>query len=415
MMILGFVLLGVGIIAAIVGLMQRMKMTKILAAPFKRTGEVAAQQHAAGPKELISAQGNIVPGQVLTAPCSGQQCLYYEIKVEQKWEKQVRTENGMKKQTGTNTAHNEKQGCVFGIDDGSGPVLVSAVEGVDAKLQKAFDQKNSGSHGHLAFGGYSVHISPVTGEGYGTGTRCIEKILPAQGQMFAMGHLAGGQIQKPEGMMGKLMLSGQGRDALVGATKRNMMIGFIAGGLMVPTGGVLAAISDPPEAAVDHCEGMTDDPAEACVGRMYDTDGKHYSWTVAEAGTYKFAAVGTGTDEMMRLWPSIEVTNAGGETVLAITGTAGAPAEGEFVAEAGTYDVFITDTDAGWLEGLEGGAGFRLDIDLTSAAAPAAEGGEAAPAEGGEAAPAEGGEAAPAEGGEAAPAEGGEAAPGGPQ
>ena len=360
--------------AAIAGFTQQRKMKRLLDADHKKTGELTAQQHGTGPKALYSAEGKVVPGQVLTAPCSGQQCVYYEIKVEQKWEKQVRTENGMKKQTGTTTAHSEKQGCVFAIDDGSGPVAVNALEGVSAKMEKAFDQKNSAPHGHISFGNYSCHIGPVTGEGYGTGTRCIETIVPASGDMFAMGKLAGGQLAKPDGMMGKLLLSNKGRDSLIGATKRNMMIGYVSGALLLPGGGVTAAVSDPPEPSIDYCENMTDAlDEEPCNGRLYDTDGATYSWTVATAGTYKFSAVGTGTDEIMRLWPSIEVTTASGDVVLAITGTSGAPAEGEITVEPGDYSIFITDTDAGWLEGLQGGAGFRLEIDKVG-------GGDAAPA-----------------------------------
>ena len=110
-MILGFVLLALAIGAVVVGLLQRRKLGQIVSTPFKST----AQALAAGGD--VSCEGDVRSEQPLTAPCSGRPCLYYEVEVKQRWEKQVATENGTQKKTGSVKAHQASAGSVFEVDD----------------------------------------------------------------------------------------------------------------------------------------------------------------------------------------------------------------------------------------------------------------------------------------------------------
>ena len=87
MQYLGFLLLGLGVIGLVFGVLQQLKKKKILAAPFKKTGEIAANPQAGDAKGNISTEGTVRVQQPLVAPCSGKPCVYYEIKVERMWEK----------------------------------------------------------------------------------------------------------------------------------------------------------------------------------------------------------------------------------------------------------------------------------------------------------------------------------------
>jgi hypothetical protein len=359
-MYLGFFLLAAAVAAVIIGFLQRSKMNRILAAPFKSTGQVVGAADAQG---NISCQGTIQPAQQLIAPCSGQPCIYYEIEIKQEWEKHVATEDGTKKQTGSDSAHSVKTGSMFYVNDGSGPIGVNATDGVDAKLKESFSEKKSYGWGDISFGGFNAHINrPSDSDKHAVATKCVEKILPATGDLFVLGKLEGNVITKRDGMLGKLMLAAEGRDGLLGSTKRNMIIGFVAAGIMLPSGAAMAIFGEAPEAAADTCVAMKDDIEAPCLGRMYGSDDVTYTWEVTEEADYKLSAVGTGKDTNMRLWPDVEVKKDG-ETVFSMAAPDGKPIEGKHHFEVGTYSIVINDTHYGWAENLEGGAGFSLEID----------------------------------------------------
>ena len=84
------------------------------------------------------------------------------------------------------------------------------------------------------FGQFHTHVPHASGDKHGHGVKVIEKIVPVQGGMFVMGQLANQAITKPKGMLGSLRASRKGRAALLGATKRNSIIGFVAGRPLLP-------------------------------------------------------------------------------------------------------------------------------------------------------------------------------------
>ena len=359
MMYVGFLLLAVAVAAVVVGFLQRGKMKAILSAPFKSTGQALVSADAKG---QVSFQGTVQPSQQLFAPCSGQPCLYYEIEIKQDWEKHVQTEDGSKTQKGTDTAHQEKVGSMFYVNDGSGPVAVNATESVDAKLETSFDEKKSYGWGDISYGNYTKHVNrPSDGDKHAVGTRCIEKILPAQGELFVLGKVEGNAVTKRDGMLGKLMLARDGRDGLLGSTKRNMIIGFAAAAVLLPAGGAMAIFGDAPKAAADTCVAMENDIEEPCVGRVHDED-VSLEWKVTEEADYKFTAIGTGKDESMRLWPAITVTK-GDETVCSLDDSGPDGVKGACHFEPGSYTISINDTSEGHAAKLSGGAGFELEID----------------------------------------------------
>lgn len=364
MMYVGFVVLALSVIAAIAGFMQRRKLGIIIATPFKKTAEAGAST------DVVSCEGNVQASQPLTAPCSGRPCIYYEIEVKQSWEKQVATENGMKKKTGTNTAHKAKAGSTFALDDGSGPVNVKVEDSIDGTFEQSFEGKGAGA-GYMTFGQYQVNIGHPS-EGHATGTKCVEKIIPTDGRLFVLGKVDNHTIQKRDGMLGNIMLSTKGRDHLMGSSKRNMIMAFVAAGLMLPVGGAMAAFGDAP-ASVAGCDTITNSLGPACQGRLHGRTDVVMTWTVTEPGAYRFQSVGTGTDVNMRLWPAITVVDASNTPVFTASGVGGAMIDQTSgPIAAGTYTIRVNDTSSGYAAGLEGGAGFSFDVDLVPGTAPAA-------------------------------------------
>ena len=124
MQYLGFVLVFLALVALIVGLLQHLKGKKILAAPFRKTGEVASNPAVADAQGIVSVEGAIEAQQPAIAPCSGKPCVYYEIELIQEWEKHVVTEDGHKTEKGKDTIQTVKTGAVFFLNDGSGPIAV---------------------------------------------------------------------------------------------------------------------------------------------------------------------------------------------------------------------------------------------------------------------------------------------------
>ena len=365
MQYLGFFLVALAVVGLVIGLLQRSKMKKILAAPFKKTGEIASNPQAGDAKGTVSTEGAIQVQQPLIAPCSGKPCIYYEIKVERNWEKQVNTENGVKTEKGWSTVSTSEQGSQVYVNDGSGPVCVDAREKVDTDLTKSFEQMQNVSYGDLVFGQYSVHVPYHGGDERTVGIRAIEKILPAEGNVFVMGKLAGGAITKQDGMLGKVLISTKGRDKLVGSTKRNSILGFVAGGLFF-AGGVPMSIFG--EAPKDTCANMTNALTEGvCSARVTDNAGKTHEWKVTKEGVYKITVTATGSNAMMKLWPKVQVSKDG-KDIGEDGSESGESAKVIANFEKGTYKIKVADVSASHVGKLKGGAGYNLDIKLASEA-----------------------------------------------
>lgn len=382
MQYVGFALLGCAVIGIIIGFLQRMKMTSILAAPFKKTGEIAANPGVADEKGNISAEGAVSAEPALVAPCSEKNCVYYEVKAERLWERKVQTENGTKTEKGKDSLESEWRGQTFRLDDGSGPITVDAREKVDGDFEKSYSQTKSASFGTVKFGKYEVNVSSSSGDKKTTGVKVTETLIPAEGNLFVMGKLEDGAIKKKDGMMGKLLLSTRGRDKLVGATKRNMIIAFVVGGLAIAPGAYFSITGKPP---VDNCANLSNSMTTLCTGRISTQQGATHAWTVTQPGAYVFTVQGTGTDANNRLWPQVVVTDQAGQVAMSAAQGNGLPVQSAANFAAGTYSIHITDAAvADWGERMKGGVGYSLDIKAAGGAPagelPAAASAAAAPA-----------------------------------
>jgi len=366
---LGFFLVFLALVGLVFGLLQHLKGKKILAAPFKKTGEIAQNPGVADAKGIVSCEGGVSAQQPAFAPCSGTPCVYFEIEVIQEWSKHVITEDGSKTEKGKDTIQTVKSGAVFFVDDGSGPVAIDPRQGMDVELDKSFEQEQNVSYGDVQFGQFHTHVPHASGDKHGHGVKVIEKIVPVQGGMFVLGQLANQTITKPQGMLGSLRASRKGRAALLGATKRNAIIGFVAGGLFVLPGTGLAIFADPPTptAAGEGACNILDQskPSEWCSGKIYNDDGSNVSLTVTQAGTFEITG-GPPRGKKIPVIAAIGVKDESGKTLVA-----DAHEHASLDLQPGKYTINIKDSIAGDAAHFKGGFSYELMVKRTALLASA--------------------------------------------
>jgi hypothetical protein len=378
MNILGWFLALFGVAGLVVGLLQMLKGKKLNSVPFRRPSEIGQLgPGAADAKGMVSTEGAVAPaGETLIAPMSGKPCLAYEISVKRKWEKSERTEKGTETRKGSDTLHDEYRGGMFSIGDGAGNVLVDASKRPDASFEKSHSSDmNVGLlgmiPGTLQFGHFQMNTPAILSlDSRTVGFEGVEKIVPVSQTMYALGKVTPGQygptIATPEGIgTGKLILSTKGRASLVSSTKRNMILGYALGGVLFVGGAGLGLFGPKAEMGASTACQSTFSDAVACDGRMYDADGKDFTWTVSTAGEY------TITVEQPKVkYPidaTLTLTNAAGEKIAYNDGgSPGAPAVVTQKLEPGTYTLNVRDFAH---DKVKGGYGFHLAIVKTEAPA----------------------------------------------
>jgi hypothetical protein len=363
MQYLGFFLLVVAVVGVIVGLLQRSKGQKLADAPFVKTGEAASNPQAANAKGSISVEGQIACQQPLRGPQSGQPCIYFEYKLEEEHTKSKLTERGTETTKEWRVVSEQKQGTAFTIDDGSGPVWVQIADKVDADLQTSFSGMPGtgagGSVGGLAAGLAVAALS-------GGRLRATEKIIPAQGKLFALGKHEQGRIVRHDGMMGSLILSPKGREGLMGATKRNMIIGFVLAGVGVVAGLPMAIFGKPP--VTDECpsDGFADLNEKGCKGHIYDDSGLTLKWTVTKEGDYQVDV--TQPNVKYPIWPRLTLSDSSGKQIGQAKGLGkGENADLPEHLKAGTYNINVRDDQDGYAAPFKEGGGLSFWLDVKSA------------------------------------------------
>jgi hypothetical protein len=365
MQYLGFFLLVVAVVGVVIALLQRAKGQKLAAAPFVKTGEASSNPQAADAKGSISVEGQIVCQQPLRGPQSGQPCIYFEYKLEEEHTKSKLTERGTETTKEWRVVSEQKQGTAFTLDDGSGPVWVQIADKVDGDLTQSFSGMPGtgagGSVGGLAAG---LAVAALTGGRL----RATERIIPAQGKLFALGKHEQGRIVRHDGMMGTLILSPKGREGLMGATKRNMIIGFVLAGVGVVAGVPMAIFGSPP--VTDECPstGFTDVQAKACRGHISDDSGLTLDWKVTKDGDYVVNV--TQPNVKYPIWPRLTLTTDTGKQV----GQAKGLGKGENAnlpehLTAGSYKINVRDDVDGYAAPFKQGGGLSFWVDIQTAPA----------------------------------------------
>ena len=368
---MGVLLLIVGGIVSAFGLFQHFKGKRILAAPFKKTGELAKNPTSSDPKGAMSTEGKVVaPAQQVLSPCSKKPCLAYEVKIERLWEKVETTQDGTKTVKGSDTLDTLKGGSIFGVDDGSGAVLIDVTKGGDFDNFKEGFKKELNGRGwasHIQFGELSYDVPVVSdSEKYTIGFKATEKFVPVEGSLFVLGKLEGASIVKPGWR--SLMTSSKGRDGLLGSIQKRKKFSFIGGGvssvLAIP--GFLFGPTVDTSGPSMFCESKLTDTREKCSDTVRDTAGEKYEWTVTKAGEYQLTVF--APKKKVAFDPELIIENAAGEVLADTEGGVGGDAVAKLHVEAGTYNVTVKPGDDYMVKG-----GFSFDFEISGgpAAAPA--------------------------------------------
>jgi len=360
--VLGYVLVVVGLLLGVGGLLKFMKAKKLLAAPFKKTGEIGTLGQSPDPKGLISTEGNVVVQQPIQAPCSGQPCIYYEIEVTRLWEKSELTENGTKTSKGSTKVFSQEVGGVFYLDDGSGPATIDAREKAAADdagkdLVQSFEQVQNAAAGDVYFGQFRASI-PYDSNVVTTGIKCVERVMSPDGTAFVIGRLNQGAITPQDGMLGKITISRRGREALVGGAKKMATILFAAAGVFALPGIVISITGEASAPSVDACALTNETADKACTGRISSNAGDTKTWTVTQPGKYAITVRGTGKSSTWKLWPEVDVT-MGAQKVAHKSSTETLTTTA--CVSAGTYSIAIKDTSDASSK-VKGGQGYELTI-----------------------------------------------------
>ena len=364
----GILVLLFTVVPGLIALLQFRKMKKILAAPFRKTAEVAANPASADAKGLVSCEGAIVaPQQPLVAPVSGRPCLAYKVELRQNWHRFVRTENGMKRENGSSNITTQKIGSVFYVNDGSGHVAVDATKGIDTDYEQSAKQVQGVAWGDVQFGNFRWSVSSPGGDKSADSVECIESIVRPDGSAYVMGKLVNGGITQESGLLGNLLMSRKGRTALVGSTKRNSIIGAVFAGLCIVSGAPMAIFGEdpPPSAHKDPCEIVDQsEPGKLCTGKITNDDGKTLSFKVTQPGTFQIHAHAPSGIKIP-LDPVVTVKNESGKEMLNHEGDE--PVEVELTP--GTYSLNVRDEVKGAPSAFQGGFSFELEVKKTAGAA----------------------------------------------
>ncbi len=285
MSILGWFLAVFGVAGLVFALRMLLKAKKMQAVPFRTPAEIAAQgASAADAKGLVSTEGSTSPIEQLIAPMSGEPCLAYEVKIERKWEKEVITERGTEKKTGSEKIFEQFKGSVFKIGEA---VQVDATKRPDADFEKTHSSTVRVGlmiPGMLEFGKLQVNTPSLSREARTVSFIGTETILKP-GNLYALGALQGSTITEPPGLLGgKLTLSSKGRAKLLSATKRNMILGWSIGGLLA-VGGTTLGIFGPAPKPANTCKDFSG--TIACNGKITSSFGTDLTWNVPADGIYQ--------------------------------------------------------------------------------------------------------------------------------
>ncbi len=365
---MGVLLLIVGLAVLGFGLFNMMAAKRVLAAPFKKTGELAKNPVSEDPKGAMSTQGKVIPpAQQLLSPASKQPCLAYELKIERLYEKTETTQDGTKTVKGTETLDTIKGGAVFGLDDGSGAFNVDVSKGADFdNMKEGFKKEINGHSGssHITFGEYTYDVPAIgSDKGWTIGFKATEKYVPVEGELFVLGKLEGNSLVKPGWR--SMMTSAKGREGLLGSLEKKKKFSFIGGGvatvLAIPL--MIFGPKADPNAAGASCPSEMTDVRLRCSSQVDESD--LYTWNVTKAGKYELTVFAPA--KKVAFDPGLLITDSSGTELAQVAGGVGNNAVASVDVQPGTYKVKVYLADG---FKVKGGYSYEMEIASVGGAAP---------------------------------------------
>ena len=322
MQYLGFFLVFLALVALLFGLLQHLKGKKILAAPFSKTGEIAQNPASPTRRASSSCEGAVQAQQPAIAPCSGTPCVYFEVEVVQRLdEARHRPRTARRPRRARTRSRRSSPAPCSSSTTAPVPSRSTRARAWTSSSTRASSRQQNVSHGDVMFGQFHTHVPHAGGDKHGSGVKVIEKIVPVAGR-----HVRHGSAREPDASRSRracsvtLRASRKGRAALLGATKRNSMIGFIAGGLMVLPGAGLSIFADRPSrsrrAKARATSSISRSRTSGAAARSTDDDGSNVPLTVTQAGTFEING-GPPRGKKIPVIASIGVKDEAGKSLVA--------------------------------------------------------------------------------------------------
>lgn len=373
---MGILVLVIGLAVLGFGIFQHMKGKRILAAPFKGTGDLAKSPVSDDPKGAMSTEGKVVPpAETFFSPASKTPCLAYELKIERLYEKTETTQDGTKTVKGSETLTTVTGGAIVGLDDGSGVFHVDFSKGADFdNMKDGFKKELNGHSGssHIVFGEYGYDVPVIGGDkGWTTGFKATEKYVPVEGSLFVLGKVESGKLVKPGWR--SMMTSSKGREGLLGSIQKKKKFSFIGGGVLAAAAIPLMLFGPKIDTSGPSmfCESTITDGRAKCSDTVNTDSGETYTWNITKPGKYEVRV--TAPKKKVQFYPELVVLDAKGEELaMEYSREEGATGGQKIIKElelaAGAYTVKVRNN--GYLP--KGGYSFDLELKSLNPEAPAA-------------------------------------------
>jgi hypothetical protein len=358
---MGVLVLSMGVAALGFGAWAHVKGRRVLSAPFRGTGALAVDPTTSDPKGMIATEGEIVPlAEQLFSPITQTPCLHYQVEIRRHFQ-------------GNDSAPAESMqaGALFGLDDGTGIILVDASQGAEFDThQQSFKETvaiGAGLPDELVFGALRLPTPRRQDDAFVTGFEAVEKIIPMEGTLLAVGKLDGGKIVHPGWR--SLRLSSKGRAAFVGSADTRKAYGFMAGAAAVAVSIPLFLFAPARTlTAGDTCGDTLASATLTCTDNLTSQHGNSHAFTVSELGHYSFE-VAPPAGRQLPLDARVIVARASGDVVAdEYAPTAGQPAFASVELEPGQYRVTVKD--AGGIT-VRGGFDYTLKVARAASASSA--------------------------------------------
>ena len=259
--LIGLVLIGIGVYLLIARKKSLDKILEIKSTVTSTTGELHELQKAVageiGPggfNHPAEVKGTVECETPLTAELSEQLCIWYQMKVEERYEEtyQERDSEGhmhTRTRTGTTTVASNTQSVPFALRDGAGSIVVDP-EGATIDGRKTVDRhepwtgnKNKLNQGRFRFSGHASRGKRILGYHYS------EQLVPLGAQVYVIGEATDGSgkpvIGNPADKEKPFILSmrseaevTQGLESTA-SIKKWAGFGLIAGGILLAIFGLM--------------------------------------------------------------------------------------------------------------------------------------------------------------------------------
>jgi len=258
MIYVGIFLVVLGIVSIFINVFNKRKLFNIKATQTFKAKDIndlcECVKEEIGPgsfNKVLEVKGFIRSDNPLIAELSGQECVYYSMKVTREYEeKYTAYENNRpvtRTRRGSEIISSNTQSVHFYVEDDTGKILVNpndaSIDGI--KSVDRFEPHTSNT-GTLRFGNFSLPISISSGSRT-LGYRYVEEIIPINRRVYVLGEASDSSgelmVQKPKDKKETFLISLRSEEEIIASTEKIVKLSLIGAILGLSIGIILIVIS----------------------------------------------------------------------------------------------------------------------------------------------------------------------------